>query len=249
MILLTRPHTYGDTGRSLKDKQHPAILLRSRFFYAPHSACRASARPARSLGVSGSCKAPDALICVENTPTPLRVDFSLEKIGGIMPNTIKATAVPKAISSLGFDIETRYHFANNQIEAALSIIDAAGVLCELERAPVHQDAHPSANITTGGGYAHGRRSFDSTLPKLLEQAHSLVTSSVEEFGCIYADAENAAAGAANVGDRRRYDVLHRLHKLFEEGVIEVNREASDPAARDANDCFDWVADQVEWGAK
>lgn len=60
-----------DTTGSLKNvSSTPALLLRSRFFYAPHSMSRAPARPIRSLGVSGSRKAPDALTCVESTPTP-----------------------------------------------------------------------------------------------------------------------------------------------------------------------------------
>ena len=74
MTPLTRPHVSGDTRRSLKNlSSTPALMLRSRIFYAPHSARRASARPARSMGVSGIREDPDALRCVESTPTLFRV--------------------------------------------------------------------------------------------------------------------------------------------------------------------------------
>ena len=76
---LTRPPCRPDNGRSLKNTSStPALMLRSRIFYAPHSVSRALARLARSLGVSGSRKAPDALVCVESTPTPFRVVLNLE---------------------------------------------------------------------------------------------------------------------------------------------------------------------------
>ena len=69
-----------DTGGSLKNKgSTPAFVLRSRFFYAPHSVSCAPARLARSLGVSGIRKDPDAPLCVESTPTPFRVVFNLRK--------------------------------------------------------------------------------------------------------------------------------------------------------------------------
>lgn len=76
---LTRPHVSGDTGRSLKSTSStPAHLLRSRVFCTPHSARRASARPARSMGVSGIRKDPVALVRDESTPTPFRVVLNLE---------------------------------------------------------------------------------------------------------------------------------------------------------------------------
>lgn len=76
---LTRPHTCGDTARSLKNTSStPALLLRSRVFYVPHSARRASARLARFMGVSGIRKNPVALVCDESTPAPFRVDRNLK---------------------------------------------------------------------------------------------------------------------------------------------------------------------------
>jgi len=58
----------------------PAPMLKSRIFCAPHSARRASARLARSMGVSGIRKDPDALTCVESTPTPFRVVLNLRNV-------------------------------------------------------------------------------------------------------------------------------------------------------------------------
>ena len=82
---LTRPFRPAQNQGSLRKlSSTPANLLRSRDFYAPHSARRASARLARSMGVSGIRKDPDALSCVESTPTPFRVAFNLKKLGAIM---------------------------------------------------------------------------------------------------------------------------------------------------------------------
>ena len=71
---LTRPPCRPDNGRSLKNvSSTPALLLQKPVFLCPHSARRASARPAWSLGVSGIREDPDALRCVESTPTLFRV--------------------------------------------------------------------------------------------------------------------------------------------------------------------------------
>ena len=81
MTPLTRSPCRPDNGRSLKNiSSTPALMLRSRIFYTPHSVSRAPARLARSLGVSGIRKDPDALMCVESTPTPFRVVLNLENI-------------------------------------------------------------------------------------------------------------------------------------------------------------------------
>lgn len=81
MTPLTRPPRRPDNGRSLKNlSSTPANSLQGRIFYAPHSVSRASARLTWSLGVSGSRKAPDALRCVESTPTPFRVVLNLENL-------------------------------------------------------------------------------------------------------------------------------------------------------------------------
>ena len=69
-----------DTERSLKNLgSTPANSLQGRIFYAPHSVSRALARLARSLGVSGIRKDPDAPKCVESTPTPFGW-FSISKL-------------------------------------------------------------------------------------------------------------------------------------------------------------------------
>ena len=79
MNLLTGSPCRHDNDRSLKNLgSTPALLLKKPVFLCPHSARRASARPAWSMGVSGSRKAPDALVCVESTPTPFRVVLNLE---------------------------------------------------------------------------------------------------------------------------------------------------------------------------
>ena len=72
-----------DNGRSLKNLgSTPALLLQKPVFLCPHSARRASARPARSRGVSGIREDPDAPKCVESTPTLFRVVLNLENLGG-----------------------------------------------------------------------------------------------------------------------------------------------------------------------
>jgi len=81
MNLLTRAPCRPDNDHSLKKlSSTPANSLQGRIFYAPHSVSRAPARLARSLGVSGSRKAPDALSCVESTPTPFWVVPNLKKL-------------------------------------------------------------------------------------------------------------------------------------------------------------------------
>lgn len=81
MHSLTRPRQRPDNERSLKNvSSTPAPTLQGRFFYAPHSARRARARVAWSLGVSGIRKDPDALTCVESTPAPFRVVLDLENV-------------------------------------------------------------------------------------------------------------------------------------------------------------------------
>lgn len=96
-IPLTQHPARPENGRSLKDKQHPGTLLRSRVSFAPHSARRASARPPRSMGVSGICKDPDALICVESTPTPFQVVRNLKKIGANMAKNLIGVSAPVVI--------------------------------------------------------------------------------------------------------------------------------------------------------
>lgn len=90
---------------------------------------------------------------------------------------VPQTAIDRAIS----EIEGGYEIAACQLKAAAALLDAAAVLCALERAPVHQDTHPSHDIRTGGGYAHGLRLKADTLPTLLEHAMFLVQMSENDF--------------------------------------------------------------------
>ena len=77
---LTRPAHCGDTGLSLKTiSSTPAPCCEAGFF-VPSFRPRASARLARSMGVSGSRKAPVALMGDESTPTPFRVVLNLETV-------------------------------------------------------------------------------------------------------------------------------------------------------------------------
>lgn len=93
-----------------------------------------------------------------------------------MPN-----ATNTRIDAVSRDIEDLAACADSQIKAALSIIDAVCVLSALERTPEHHDTHPSHNIKTGGGFAHGRKLHDDTLPILLEHAHFLVSSADNDY--------------------------------------------------------------------
>ena len=77
---LDHSHACWDTGRSLKNvSSTPAPLLRSRVFCAPDSGgSRSCAGRYPVMGVSGIRKDPDALTCVESTPTPFGW-FSISK--------------------------------------------------------------------------------------------------------------------------------------------------------------------------
>lgn len=77
---LTRPAPCGDTGRSLKNVSSTPAPCCEAGFFVPTFRPRASARAARSMGVSGIRKDPDALTCVESTPTPIRVVFDLANV-------------------------------------------------------------------------------------------------------------------------------------------------------------------------
>lgn len=88
LIPLTRRPRTPDNARSLKKiSSTPAPSLRSRVFYAPHSGgLRTCAGRWLSMEVSGSRKAPDALICVESTSTLFLGGFSISKKSGGHPH-------------------------------------------------------------------------------------------------------------------------------------------------------------------
>ena len=165
-------------------------------------------------------------------------------------NTIKGAAAPQKCASVCDDIQNQYEVAKEQINAGAAILDAAAVLCSLERSKVYQDSHPSFNIRTGGGYAHGRRVFDSTLPTLLEHAHSLVSMALNDVDGMREDAIESLKGATveltaeQQGNTRYEALLQRLHSLCDEGALVVSSHAGKPAADDARQFISWVAEQV-----
>ena len=94
------------------------------------------------------------------------------------------------------EIEDLAACADSQVKAAMAIIDAARILSALERAPEHHDTHPSHNIKTGGGFAHGLKLYDETLPVLLEHAYHLVIEANNDYDVMREKAINAFKGGA-----------------------------------------------------
>ena len=92
------------------------------------------------------------------------------------------------------EIEDLASIADEQIKAALAIIDAAKVLCALERAPEHHDNHPSHNIKTGAGFAHGLKLSNGTLPILLAHAYCLVEMANNDYDVMREKAVAALKG-------------------------------------------------------
>ena len=229
MKSLTRPQPCGDTGRSLKNTSStPAPLLRSRVFCTPHSARRASARRARSMGVSGIRKDPDALVCVESTPTPFRVVVSISKSqGGIMPNTsiVAFTAAHSffpcnpdqtALLSVNPGVEVC-----DALEQALSFIGSARRIgmqvCEnLEHAPGCELLYPMLDLM-----------------RLVE-------------GIMYA-LDNGMSALNGRHDMRYFNLLERIGELFDGLSLIVNPEISAAAAKDAAQFVEWVRAQRQGG--
>ena len=73
-------------------------------------------------------------------------------------------------------LQNTYDVADSELSIASHILDACIVLSALERSPEHYDGHPSYNIKTGGGFAHGNRLSVETLPALLLHAVHLIGS-------------------------------------------------------------------------
>lgn len=92
-----------------------------------------------------------------------------------------------------------YALIRGELGAAEAIAGAARVLCVLERAPAHHDTHPSHNIITGNGYAHGLRVSHECLPRLLEHACYLIESSLNEVDCMRERATDALRQIAAEG--------------------------------------------------
>jgi hypothetical protein len=69
-----------DTAGSLKNVSSTPAPCCEAGFFVPSFRRRAPARLARSMGVSGIRKDPDALTCVESTPTRFSVVFNLKNV-------------------------------------------------------------------------------------------------------------------------------------------------------------------------
>ena len=228
---LDRPTPCGHTGCSLKSTSStPAPLLRSRFFCTPHSARRASARRARSMGVSGIRKDPDALVRVESTPTPFRVVFSLSKVlGGIMPNTSTAP-VTAAHSFFSCTPDQAPLFTVN---AGISDIDALDqMLCFLESA-----RRIGAQVCENLEHEPGSELLYPMLD-LIRLAEGVV------------NALNGGVHHQQSHDVMRFaNLLERVGRLFDEGACMVNPRADALAAKDAADFLSWVGAERQGGVQ
>ena len=78
------------------------------------------------------------------------------------------------------EVQNAFDVVNCQLEAAMAICNAVEILTALDRTPEHQDAHPSHNIRTGGGYAHGLRIQGDTMPILMRHAKALIDMSIND---------------------------------------------------------------------
>ncbi len=84
-----------------------------------------------------------------------------------------------------------YALIRGELQAAEATTGAARVLCALERAPAHHDTHPSHNIITGNGYAHGLRVSNESMPRMLEHVCYLIESALNEADCMRERAADA----------------------------------------------------------
>lgn len=85
------------------------------------------------------------------------------------------------VNALLSDMRNVESVADGTLKDVEAILDAVAVLCALERSPEHHDAHPSHDLKTGGGYAHGTRLHDDTLPRLLNHARGLVQMANDDY--------------------------------------------------------------------
>lgn len=100
-----------------------------------------------------------------------------------MTNTVSAINASVAAKAAVIRVEDQYIIIDEQLKAIEAILDAARVLTALERAPAHHDTHPSHEILTGGGYAHGYRVKSETLPDLMGHARTLVQLTRNDAAC------------------------------------------------------------------
>lgn len=100
----------------------------------------------------------------------------------IQSQTLRVEAQNPDIRQLLIDVESSMLIADSDMKAVFAILNAAEILCALERTPEHYDTHPSHDIKTGGGYAHGRQLWNDTLPNLLSYANGLAIMAHDEYG-------------------------------------------------------------------
>jgi hypothetical protein len=81
-----------------------------------------------------------------------------------------------------YDLKNAWDCADSELSVVMHMLDACRVLAALERAPEHHDTHPSHNIKTGGGFAHGIRLNSETLPGLLQYAFLMIGSVQNDVG-------------------------------------------------------------------
>lgn len=93
------------------------------------------------------------------------------------------------------EIQDQYALVQEQLKSAAAIVDAVSVLCALERAPEHHDTHPSHNIVTGGGKAHGLGVRNDTMPTLLQHAKNLIELANNDADVMREQAVDALANA------------------------------------------------------
>lgn len=81
----------------------------------------------------------------------------------------------------------------SNMKTIAALADALIVLTALERAPKHHDTHPSHELYTGGGYAHGQRLNSDTLPVIAAHIKYLADDADNEVGSFF---ERLEAGHA-----------------------------------------------------
>jgi hypothetical protein len=113
-----------------------------------------------------------------------------------MAEHTQSASAPQNFQAVSNEIQNLFDAAYEQTKAACAIVDAARVLCALERSPEHHDTNTGHNIKTGGGFAHGCTLSDGTLPAILSHARGLIEISLNDFDVIREMAIDALNGGA-----------------------------------------------------
>lgn len=214
---LTRPPCRPENDRSLKNTSStPALLLRSRLFYAPHSVSRAPARLARSMGpVSGIRKDPDALVCVESSgPSPLG-GFSISKTqGAIMASTLQGVTAPKSLFHSDLCHIRAGIPAEEALQEASTFLASARNIAWAIQSENHSDL-PYAAVC------------------MIDLAKGLIDATLS--GSIEKN-----QGQEEASDRGQLDVLERLVRFADEGVLLINPDADELGADEARLFLEWA---------